>query len=103
MSKVYSFRLDDNNPREAQAREVINAWVVKGYSLRQVVIQALLNASNGNDSTKDLEQLVEKLGILLDRVDQSKITLKSEGKIDSNLPLAFLESISKTLKPGEKL
>jgi hypothetical protein len=103
MSKVYSFRLDFNNPREAQAREVINAWVLKGYSLRQVVIKALLNTSNENDSSKDLEQLIEKLGILLERVDYSGITLKSGKKMDSVLPPAFLESISKTLKPGEKI
>lgn len=103
MSKVYSFRLDENNPREAQAREVINAWVLKGYSLRQVVIKALLNTSDENNSSKDLEQLVEKLGILLGRVEQSKVTLKSEKKVDNILPPAFLESISKTLKPGEKI
>jgi len=42
MSKVYSFRLSDNNPREAQAREVIETWVKEGYSLRQVVVEALL-------------------------------------------------------------
>jgi len=103
MSKVYSFRFDDNNPREAQAREVINAWNLKGYSLRQVVIQALLNTSDENNFSKDLEQLVEKLGILLGRVDQNEIALKPEKKMDSNLPPAFLESISKTLKPGEKI
>ena len=42
MSKVYSFRLDNNNPREAQAREVMEAWADEGYSLRQVVVDALL-------------------------------------------------------------
>ena len=41
MSKVYSFRLDENNPREAQAREVIDAWVSKGYSLRHILTEAL--------------------------------------------------------------
>jgi len=103
MSKVYSFRLSDKNPREIQVREVIDAWVLKGYSLRQVVIRALLNTSNENDSSKDLEQLIEKLGILIGKVDHNKIALQSEEKIESPLPPAFLESISKTLKPGEKL
>lgn len=42
MSKVYSFRLDENNPREAQAREVIEAWVEEGYSLRYAVVEALI-------------------------------------------------------------
>ena len=42
MSKVYSFRLSDDNPREAQAREVIEAWVGKGFSLRHIITKVLL-------------------------------------------------------------
>ena len=42
MSKVYSFRLDDDNPREAQARGVIKAWMGEGYSLRHIITDALL-------------------------------------------------------------
>lgn len=51
MSKVYSFRLSDENPREAQAREVIEAWVEEGYSLRYVIVEALISFSD-----KDIEQ-----------------------------------------------
>ena len=42
MSKVFSFRLNDDNPREAQAREEIKAWVKEGYSLRYIITEALL-------------------------------------------------------------
>jgi hypothetical protein len=42
MSQVFSFRLDKNNPREAQARHVIEAWASRGYSLRYVLVEALL-------------------------------------------------------------
>lgn len=42
MSKVYSFKLNDDNPREAQAREIIEAWVEERYSLRHIITEALL-------------------------------------------------------------
>ena len=103
MSKVYSFRLDENNPREAQAREVIDAWVSKGYSLRQVVVNTMLNVSKEDDPSKDLEKLVEKLGILLKKVDQSHISFGTLERTNSPLPSAFLESVSKTIKPGENI
>ena len=51
MSKVYSFRLDENNPREAQAREVINAGAEDGYSLRYIVTEALLGLDYFNNKT----------------------------------------------------
>jgi hypothetical protein len=51
MSKVYSFRIE-NNPREAQAREVIDAWVTQGYSLRHIIVCALISYLIGDlDST----------------------------------------------------
>jgi hypothetical protein len=50
MSKVYSFRLDSENPREALAMDVINTWVSQGYSLRQILTDALINYQDkGND------------------------------------------------------
>lgn len=50
MSKVYSFGLDENNPREAQVREVIEAWVSQGYSIRPVV-EALIQLERGDDKS----------------------------------------------------
>jgi hypothetical protein len=35
MSEVISFRLDNTNPREAQALEVLKAWIGMGYSIRR--------------------------------------------------------------------
>ena len=43
MSKVYSFRLCDENPREAQAREVIEAWVEEGYLFRYIIVESLIS------------------------------------------------------------
>ena len=42
MSDVFSFRLESKNPREAQAREVIDAWAKQGYGLRHIMMEALL-------------------------------------------------------------
>ena len=52
MNKVYSFSLNDDNPREVRAREVINAWISKGLFLRQDIVKALLAISKDNDSWK---------------------------------------------------
>lgn len=45
MSEVISFRLDENNPCEAQARAVLKAWADKGYSVRHVLTEALCSLS----------------------------------------------------------
>lgn len=59
MSKVYSFRLSDDNFREAQAREVIDAWVGEGYSLRPVVVDALLAYKKDELVQDDLNNVME--------------------------------------------
>jgi hypothetical protein len=42
MSQVVSFRLSKENPREAKAYEILNAWRANGYSMRHTITQALL-------------------------------------------------------------
>ncbi len=42
MSEVISFRLDRNNPREAQALDVLKKGQEAGYSLRHILTEALL-------------------------------------------------------------
>ena len=65
MSKVYSFRLNDDNPREAQAREVIEAWVEEGYSLRHVIVEALLTFKDKDFRQSELDEVVEQLKELI--------------------------------------
>lgn len=103
MSKVYSFRLNDDNPREIQAREVIEAWISKGFSLRQAIVESLLATSNDDNSGKDVSQLIKKVEMLLEKVDQGSISLGSHEKINKSLPPAFIDAISETIKRGEKL
>ena len=42
MSEVICFRLDRDNPREAQALQVLAAWQEAGFSRRHVLTEALL-------------------------------------------------------------
>ena len=59
MSKVYSFRLDSDNPREAQAIEVIDNWVSQGYSLRNLLTEALIKRGINQDNSS---KLIEYIG-----------------------------------------
>ena len=61
MSKVYSFRLDENNPREAQAKEVIDAWVSMGFSLRQIIIDTLISYQCEDSATRNFEEVLDKI------------------------------------------
>ena len=65
MSKVYSFRLDADNPREAQAMEVINAWVSQGYSLRHILAEALIKNGNIRENSKQLDETIDRLSELI--------------------------------------
>lgn len=97
MSKVYSFRLSDNNPREAQAREVIEAWVAKGFSLRQIIVKSLIALSQDNKNIADTSVLIEYL-------EKRFIELlhdKQNGNLEKpNLPSTFLQAIRNSAKSG---
>ena len=69
MSKVYSFRLDENNPREAQAMRVIDAWVDEGYSLRHVIAEALITYRKETPNQNELVSAMEKLQDLITALD----------------------------------
>lgn len=100
MSRVYSFRLSDKNPREIQAREVLESWISKGYSLRQIVTNALLTDPKDNDSSKGVEMLVGKIEMLLEKFEQYGLRNRVNEDLDTSLPTIFLNSISKAIKPG---
>ena len=100
MSKVYSFRLDENNPREAQAREVIDAWMEEGYSLRRVIVDATIQYKK--DENYDVEFLVEQVNILvmelMDRQTPKFVDKKSKNDLSNN----FIDSVTKSMKFGMK-
>ena len=81
MSKVYSFRLDENNLREAQAREVIDAWVSQGYSLRYVMSEALLMLESRDTNEANLKFFLEEIRELINGNNHiPKVVVASEKK-----------------------
>lgn len=48
LSKVISFRLDKDNPREMPGFEFFNARCIEGYSVRQVITKVLLKLNDTN-------------------------------------------------------
>jgi hypothetical protein len=100
MSKVYSFRLDENNPREAQAKEVIDAWVEEGYSLRRVIVDATVQYKK--DGNQDVDFLVEQVKVLvrglMDRQTPESVDKKGKGDLSNS----FIDSVTQSMKLGMK-
>lgn len=97
MSKVYSFRLDENNPREAQAREVIEAWVAQGYPLRHQLVDVLIVFQNKEFQNDQYAELLEKKECLIVNSWQEKDVVEA---LESTLTETFIESISKSVISG---
>lgn len=103
MSKVYSFRLDENNAREAQAREVIEAWVSKGYSLREIITKALIFYRTEENHNDDFEQKLERFNELLDALMERDFPVNVSKTNNGTLQESFIGSIAEAVKPGVKL
>jgi hypothetical protein len=99
MSKVYSFRIDEDNPREAQAKGVIQTWVEEGYSLRYVIVEALLSYKKGDAGQEELNTIVEQLKDLISSLDKQPLDHITEG----SLPNSFLEAVKQAARREEKL
>ena len=102
MSKIYSFRLSDTNPREVQAREVIEAWTSKGYSVRHTLVEALilLDTEINDAHNADMERILNKLETLL---ESKQNNIKTTPDTANALPPDLLNSIGKTMKAGVKI
>ena len=105
MSKVYCFRLDDNNPREIQAREVIKAWISKGYSLRHILTEALTSFNETNNSHDGVNDLIDQLRLIIERSSSVKMETKGESKDENPLPLSstFMSELCKSMKVGIRI
>lgn len=96
MSKVYSFRLNDDNPREAQAKGVINAWVGEGYSLRYVIVDALLSYKKSGEGNGELNSVVEQLQDLILSLDKQPVPQTSEASLSNS----FLDAVKQSARGG---
>ena len=98
MSKVYSYRLSDDNPREAQAREVIEAWACEGYSLRHMIVNLLLSSEEEGNKHNELNSVVEYLHemvLSLDGYSQNQ-------PVDDLLPHSFIKALKQSVRSGIK-
>jgi len=96
MSKVYSFRLNNENPREAQAREIIEAWVAEGDSLRQVIVDVLLSFKKVERGHDELSLVVEQLQRLFLSLDKGAPNITTE----FHLTNSFLTAIKQSVREG---
>ena len=110
MSEVISFRLDRENPREAQALAVLAKGQEAGYSLRHILTEALLAL----ETAAEEEQMVaQALAEVAGRLEQIQSVLEHVQPM--NLPLAqpqdsqpeqavlaesFVLSVKNTARPG---
>jgi hypothetical protein len=101
MSEVISFRLDKDNPREAQARAVLKAWIDKGYSVRHVLTETLL-AYHGPQRNVDIDEISIKLDQISNILQQNGTPSKHEVR-NNMLSDSFMESIRNAVKPGVSL
>ena len=81
MSKVYSFRLSEDNPREAQARRSIEAWMTEGYSLRYVIVAAILDYKRKNSTPDDYVYLLKQLQNMIDGTTRMETVTNSESSL----------------------
>lgn len=99
MSKVYSFRLDTENPREAQAISVIEFYASQGYSLRHSLTEALINFPGNRNQENRWESICNQLSELLYELDKRIVKYESSNKKPS-LSQEFLVAMKKAAKPG---
>lgn len=103
MSQVFSFRIDENNPREAQARQVIEDWASKGYTLRHVMIEALLTYADKEARQDDLSSALEQIITMLKGLSVETGLRNDQQNEEMRLTKPFMDAISKATRPGLRL
>ena len=105
MSKVISFRLNQDNPREAEALTVLHQWLEQGFNTRHTMTVALLNLDSANSQATDNGTLIvlsNQIQELLESIEVGSTFSVPEHDISSREKLSdgFVSSILKVVKPG---
>jgi hypothetical protein len=111
MSKVISFRLDPNNPREAQALEFLRNKPADGFSSRRILTDALIGMKTGVTqdtlfSLEDFHLAMEQVSKLLARLDGAHQVSQDHQPTSPELVVLhdhFLKSVKMAAKPGVNL
>ena len=113
MSEVISFRLDEDNPREARAREVLRAWYAQGYSVRHILTEALLRleesqkeAGESAFALDEVNQTLNQVIQMLERMQNGRYVAaaaRDDDQPKAALTDTFVASVRSAARPGLKL
>ncbi len=118
MSKVVSFRLDEENPEEQQALAILEAWQQRGYSTREIMTWALMAlegaaiSSPGKQEENPKETINELRGVLsqaqefleaLRDMQSMPDTVQVPSQPKPVLSEQFMASVRKAVRPGLSL
>jgi len=111
MSKVISFRLDPDNPREAQALKILLAKQAEGFSSRRVLADALITLEDRTGmrqvlSLDEFNEILERVARRLEKIGFENPDNAGFRSIDSpphTLNDHFLQSVKVAAKPGINL
>jgi hypothetical protein len=117
MSRVVSFRLDDEVYEERQALAILEVWQARGYSIRQIMTWALMAlegleppGSQPRLDGRESQQTVAELRAVLGQAQEFLEALRDlravppQVKVPSQpqpvLSEAFLAAVKKAVRPG---
>ncbi len=110
MSEVICFRLDQNNPREAQALAVLRKGQEAGYSLRHTLTEALLALEAAAEGERTAEQVLTEVAGRLERLQSalerfqhmSPASAPQQGDMSEQAALAesFVLAVKSAARPG---
>ena len=109
MSKVFSFRLREDNHREARALKLLDEWIEQGYTLRFIITEALLKLDHPGSNLKTdqddrpLDIVLEQIKLLIESAvtDGHKPIIKQKPDTEAHsLSEKFLTSVRLASKPG---
>jgi len=104
MSRVIGFRLDRENPREAQALAVLEARQEAGYSTRHILTEALLALDSEEGApefpVEEILSALERVGEQLTRLQQESLRPRMVDAPEASLEEAFLLSVKEVARPG---
>jgi len=103
MSKVFSFRLCEDNPREVQAEQIIETWISQGYSLRHILTDALIQYDNSGNRSEEITVLIEQLRDLLKPTAKKQPVEDNLAADKPELSSHFIDAIRKSVRLGEKI
>lgn len=99
MSKVYSFRLNEDNPREAQATKAIDAWISKGYSLRFVLTDAVLSYGDNGNNRDSLNRILKEFEEIFASFKENRHYQSNDEKLSK----VFVQSMKQSVRSGIRL